>query len=298
MSPPRAYWKGHLRLSLVSIDVALFAATESGGGVKLRQIHRETGRPVRYQKTVDGVGPVETDAIAKGFELGEDRFVVLEPDELEEIKLESRRAIRLAQFVDQDEIDPRYYERPYYLTPDGEAAAEGYAVIRAALRKTRKVALGQMTMRGRESLVAVKPCGDGLLLETLRYADEVRSSDAVFSEIPEVEIEDEMLALAEELIERRSAAFEPEAYRDSYAVALRELIERKKKGDAVVSSDVGEARRGGEVVDLMEALKKSLREKSGRGGGKSGGGSRSGKKPPSRSKSGAKSRAAARAKAG
>lgn len=283
MAAPRTYWKGHLRLSLVSIDVALYSATDRSSTISLRQIHRPSGKPVRYQKIAPGVGPVDDDEIVKGFDIGDDSYVVLERDELDEIKLESRRAIRLIQFVDHHEVDPRYYDKPYYVAPQGEAAAEGFVVIREALRKANKVGLGQMTMRGREHLVAIRPCGDGLLLETLRYGDEVRAADAVFDDIPDLAVDDDMLGLAEQLIEQKSGRFHPGAFRDSYAAALRELIERKRKGKAVIAAGDEPPRKGGEVVDLMEALKKSL----GQGGGKTAparrsAGSSRGKAPPRR----------------
>lgn len=266
MAQPRTYWKGHLRLSLVSIDVALYAATESAAAIPLRQLHKETGKRIRYEKVAEGVGPVPTDEIVKGYDLGDDRYVVLEPDELEEIRLESRHAIRLAQFVKEGEIDPRYFDRPYYVVPEGEAAEEGFVVIREALKDARKVGLGQMTMRGREYLVAIRPCGKGLLLETLRYADEVRSSDAVFRDIPDVEIDPEMMDLAKELVERKTAPFEPEKFHDRYREALRELIERKRQGEAVVEPGERETRRGENVVDLMDALKRSVADDAKAGG--------------------------------
>lgn len=298
MAAPRTYWKGHLRLSLVTIDVALYSATESGAKVSLRQIHQPTGRRVRYQKVAEGGDPIEDESeIVKGYELGDDEYVVLEPDELDEIKLETKRAIRLVQFVEASEVDPRYFEKPYYLAPQGEAAAEGFVVIREALRRAKKIGLGQMTMRGRENLVAVKPCGRGLLLETLRYADEVRKSDSVFDDVPEIEPDDDMLGLATQLIDQKTAPFDPAAYSDAYQSALRDLIERKRKGKAVVAvgDDKGK-RRGAEVVDLMEALKKSLGE-----GGKATAKGRSGGSSSGRSagsKGGSKASGSSRKKAG
>ena len=272
MAGPRTYWKGYLRLSLVSIEVELYAATERKAELSLRQIHRPTGKRVRYEKVVPGHGPVDEEEIVKGFEW-DDSYVVLEPEELDEIKLESRSAIRLVQFVQHGDIDPRFFERPYYVTPRNEEAAEGFVVIREALRKAGKVGLGQMAMRGREYLVAVSPCGRGLLLETLRYAEEVRDTEAIFDDIPDREVDEELLDLASELIERKSAPFDPSAFKDSYRDALRELIERKRQKRAVVAdSDRREPRRSAEVVDLMEALKKSVsEEKSDTGKKKSGG---------------------------
>ncbi len=264
MARPRTYWKGHLRLSLVSIDVSLYAATESAASISLRQIHKPSGQRIRYEKVAAGVGPVPSDEIVKGYDLGDDRYVILEGDELEEIRLESRHAIRLAQFVDEGEIDPRYFDRPYYVVPEGEAAEEGFVVVREALKDAAKVGLGQMTMRGREYLVAVRPCGKGLLLETLRYANEVRSSDSIFADIPDIAVDPDMMELATELIAKKSAPFEPERFTDHYAEALRELIARKRAGEAVVAvGDEKGGRRGGNVVDLMDALKKSLAEDTG-----------------------------------
>ncbi len=211
--------------------------------------------------------------IVKGFEW-DGSYVVLEPEELDEIKLESRSAIRLVQFVDYGEIDPRYFERPYYVAPRTEDSEEGFVVIREALRNAKKVGLGQMAMRGREYLVAVSPCGRGLLLETLRYAEEVRDTEFVFDDIPDLDVDKELLDLANELIERKTAPFDPSAFKDSYRDALRELIERKRKERAIITDteEKEKPRRGAEVVDLMEALKKSVSsEKSGSGKKKSGG---------------------------
>ncbi len=256
---PRVYWSGHLRLSLVSIAVQMFAATERGNRLALHQIHGPTGKRVRYEKVVPGVGAIDKDEIIKGFEFDKDRYVTLDSDELEQIKLESRKIINLVQFVGYDEIDPRYYDRPYYIVPDGDVAAEGFAVIRKALEDAKKVGLGEVAMRGRECLVGVKPCGRGLLLETLRYADEVRNSDSIFNEIKEVILDQEMVELADELIKRKTAAFDPSAFEDSYAAALRELIDHRREGEHVITDDDDkEQERSGEVIDLMEALKKSV----------------------------------------
>ncbi|WP_300392708.1 Ku protein [Henriciella sp.] len=258
----RAYWKGHLRLSLVNIGIELYTATASSRRISLRQIHKPSGKRIRYQKVAEGVGPVDTDEIVKGFETSKDEYVILEPDELDEIKLESKRTIDLVQFVEACEIDPRYFEKPYYVVPsDDEVAAEGFTVIREALRKHKMVGLGQMAVRGRDYVVAIKPCGDGLLLETLRFADEIRESDKIFDDIPEMKPDKEMLDLAGELIERKSAPFKPDAFKSKYADALKELIKEKKEEGAVsedASSGDGKSGSSGKVVDLMDALKKSV----------------------------------------
>ncbi len=283
----RAYWKGHLRLSLVNIGIELYTATSSTRRVSLRQIHKPSGKRIRYQKIAEGVGPVDTDEIVKGFETSKDEYVLLEPEELDEIKLESKRTIDLVQFVEACEIDPRYFEKPYYVVPaDNDVAAEGFTVIREALRKAKMVGLGQMAVRGRDYVVALKPCGDGLLLETLRFADEIRESEKIFSDIPEMKPEKEMLDLAGELIERKTAPFKPDAFKSKYADALKALIKEKKQAGAIsedTSSDESTTGSKGKVVDLMEALKKSVAT------GKSASGKKTASKT-SKSKSGSKSK--------
>ncbi|PST18599.1 Ku protein [Mesorhizobium plurifarium] len=278
---PRAMWKGQLRLSLVSIAVELFSATRTGASISFRQIHKPSGKRVHYQKVVEGIGPVNVDDIVKGYEYENDRYVLLEPDEVDAIKLETKKTLELVQFVDVGEISPLYFEKPYYLVPADELAEDAYRVVRDALRTSNKVGLGQLTLRGREYLVAVKPCGDGLLLETLRYADELRKADPMFSQISGKKADKELLEVATTLIERKSGPFDAEAFKDNYAAALQELVKRKMKGKSahVTIEKEGRAqKRGDNVVDLMAALKKSLE------GGES-------KKPPakSRAKSSSKS---------
>lgn len=285
--PARAYWKGYLRLSLVTIGVELYSATTRASSLSLHQIHKPTGKRIRYQKIAPGVGPVDTDDIVKGYATGKDEYVLLDPDEIDDIKLETRRTIELVQFVEYGEIDPRYFEKPYYVIPVGdEVAAQGFAVIREALRKAKRVALGQMAVRGRDYIVAIKPCGEGLLLETLRYAEEIRESDQVFDLIPDAKLDKEMLELAGELIDRKSAPFEAEKFKSEYTNALRDLIEEKRKTGTISDVDEGQVRQsGGQVIDLMEALKKSVAKGS--------------KKAPSKSKSASKSKASGgRKKAG
>jgi DNA end-binding protein Ku len=257
-SLPRAYWKGYLRLSLVSIGVELYAATASAEATALHQIHKPSGKRVHYEKVVPGIGPIETSDIVKGFEIDDDSYVVLEPEELEEIKLESSRAIELAQFVDRAEIDPRYFEKPYYVVPEGDVSTEGFIVIREALTSTGKVGLGKLTMRGRENLVAAMPFGKGLVLETLRYPNELRAADPVFADIPDLKVDNEMIELATELIRRKSRPFDPTQFRDAYAEALKQLVERKRAGRAIITTGEEERREPGKVVNLIEALKKSV----------------------------------------
>lgn len=259
MAAPRPYWKGHLRLSLVSIAVELYPAVAGSNRVSMHQIHKPTGKRIRYEKTVPGLGPIDAAEIARGVEVEDDTYVIVEPKELDEIKLESKHTLDLVQFVDQCEIDPRYFERPYYLVPGSDISSEGFAVMRAALREEKKVGLGQMAMRGQEYLVAVRPCGRGMLLETLRYEDEVRKSDALFRDIPgDDALEDEKTSLARRLIRDKTRPFDAAAFRDSYAEALHALIEGKRGKRRMIRSPGDQPRKSAEVVDLMEALKKSV----------------------------------------
>lgn len=267
-SRPRAYWKGYLRLSLVSIGIELYLATTSTETAALHQIHKPTGKRVRYEKTVQGLGPVDVNDIVKGFEVGEDSYVLLEPEELEGIKLESSKSIELVQFVDRDEIDLRYFERPFYVVPEGDISTEGLLVIREALRTAGMAGIGKLTIRGRENLVAVMPFGHGLLLETLRYASELRNADEFFAGIPELKIDKEMVALATELIRRKTKPFEPGQFHDAYAEALQQLVESKRKGRFIVTTGEEERRPPAKVINLIDALKRSIgqdgtRERSG-----------------------------------
>lgn len=261
----RAYWKGHLRLSLVTIGIELHSAIKSSASIPLHQIHKPSGKRIRYQKVAPGIGEVDTADIVKGFEIDKNEYVTLDDKELDAIKLESKRTIDLVQFVDHCEIDPRYFEKPYYVVPaDDDVAHEGFAVIRDALHKAEKVGLGQMATRGKDQMCAVRPCGDGILLETLRYEKEVKDSDEVFSVIKKERIDKEMLSLATELIERKTAAFHPEKFKSHYLGALRELIdEKKKKGKVTAATDEELEDGGSNVIDLMDALRKSVAKRGG-----------------------------------
>ena len=264
----RAYWQGQIRLALVSIPVEIYSATRSGASVSFRQIHEPTGKPIHYEKVVTGVGPVDAEEIMKGYEVEKGSYILLDQEEIEAVKLESKKTLELTQFVDADEIDVLYYEKPYFVVPADDLAEEAFIVLREALRRTRKVGLGQLAMRGREYVVSLKPCGRGMILETLRYADEVHKAQGYFRDIPDAEPDADLLDLAETLIEKKAGKFDPKVFHDRYVDALKGLIERKKKakGGKIIEDD-GSApeRRGSNVVDLMAALKKSL-EKPGEGG--------------------------------
>ena len=253
---PRPYWKGHIRLSLVTFPVQLHTATASNARVQFHQLDRKSGQRIRYQKIVPDKGPVENEDIVKGYEIEPDHYVVVEPDELEALRLESKHIIDLVQFVDTCEIDPLYFEKPYYVVPDGEMAQEAYNVVRQALRDSRKVALGEVVLNGRENLVAIQPSGKGLLLETLRAADEVKKASGYFAEIDVGEVDKDQLELALELIKRKTAPFDPTRFKDDYETALRELIEAKVKHREVREPEP--AAPQAKVVDLMDALRRSL----------------------------------------
>jgi len=257
----RAYWQGQIRLALVSIPVEIYAATKSGARISFNQIHGPTGKRIAYEKVVPGIGPVDRDEIIRGYEVSKGNYVLLEDDEIEAVKVESKRTLELVQFVDAEEIDPLYYEKPYYVAPQDELAEEAFVVLREALRKAKKVALGQLSVRGQEKLVAIKPCGKGLLLETLRYADEVKQGQSFFREIGAEKPKKELLDLATALIDQRSAPFDASEFHDRYSDALQKLIEKKAKSKTgkKILEEVGEpAAKGSNVIDLMAALKQSV----------------------------------------
>ena len=254
----RPYWKGQIRLALVSIPVEIYSATRSGATIAFNQIHEPTGKRIKYEKVVPGVGAVDPDDIVKGYEVSKGSYVLLDDDELEAVKLESKKTLELTQFVDAHEIDPLYYERPYYVVPADDLAEEAFVVLREALRETKKVALGQLAMRGREYVVSLKPCGRGILLETMRYADEVVKAQGYFRDIPDSRPDEEMLDLAETLIAKKSSKFDPEKFHDRYVDALKGLIEEKRKGKTIEADEEELPKRGSNVIDLMAALKRSI----------------------------------------
>lgn len=253
----RAYWKGFLRLSLVTIGVEIYNAVESKADISFRQIHKPSGKRVNYEKVVAGIGKIESGDIVKGYEVDKDTYVTLDPEEIDAVKLESKKTIDLVQFVDAKDIDYRFFERPYFITPTDELSGEGYVVIRDALRKTGKVGLAQITIAGREWLVAIAPLEDGLVMEMLRYADELRKPADFFDEVPGTKPDKEMVDLAVQLIGKKSSAFKPDKFEDHYQTALKALLQDKLKGRKIVAHEQ-ERPKGGNIVDLMEALKKSV----------------------------------------
>ncbi len=260
----RAYWQGQIRLALVSIPVEIYSATRSGATVSFNQIHEPSGKRIKYEKVAPGIGPVDPEEITKGYEYEKGKYVLISEDEIESVKLESKKTLELTQFVDAGEIDAIYYDKPYYVVPADDLAEEAFVVLREALRRAKKIGLGQLALRGREYVVSLKPCGRGMVLETLRYSDEVNKASAYFRDIPDAKPEPDLLDLATTLIDKKTHKFDASDYHDRYVDALKELIERKQKGKTLnVEEEDGPAQsRGSNVVDLMAALKRSL-EKGG-----------------------------------
>ncbi|WP_420393304.1 Ku protein [Acuticoccus sp.] len=254
---PRAYWKGHIRLALVSFPVRLYAAVTSTERIALHRIHKETHERVRMQNVVPDEGPVERDEIVMGYEYERDKYLPVSEDELDALQVESKHTIDLSRFVDLAQIDPIYFDKPYFVAPDGDIATEAFVTIRDALRAAKKVALGQIVLSKRERIVAIQPCGKGLLLETLRFADEVRETDAYFDDIGDVSVSSDQVDMAEALIKARAGDFAPETFVDHYQAELRALIQKKLKGKPPAPSRTGDSRPSN-VINLMDALKASL----------------------------------------
>ena len=256
----RPYWKGQIRLALVSIPVEIYSATRSGATVAFNQIHKPSGKRIKYEKVVPGIGPVDVEDIVKGFQYAKDEYVLLDDKEIEGLKLESKKTLELTQFVALEDIDMIYFEKPYYVVPADDLAEEAFIVLREALRQSRKIGLGQLAMRGREYVVSIKACGKGIVMETLRYADEVVKAASYFRDIGTEKPDEDLLDLATTLIEKKTGKFDASEFHDRYVDALKELIERKKKGKTlnIEGEDEDRPARGGNVIDLMAALKKSL----------------------------------------
>jgi DNA end-binding protein Ku len=256
----RPIWRGQIRLALVSIPVELFPATKSGASIQFHQVYEPTGQRIQYEKVVPGIGPVDRDKIVKGYEVSKGHYVLLDPEEIESVKLESRKTLDLVEFVDSHDIDAMYYDKPYFVVPADDLAEEAYVVLRDALKAAKKVGVGQLAMRGQEYVVSLKPCGRGLLLETLRYADEVHKAQSYFREIGDEKPDADLLDMASMLIERKSGKFDPTEFHNRYVDALHRLIEEKQKhkGERIIEEPEGAAPRASNVVDLMAALKRSL----------------------------------------
>jgi DNA end-binding protein Ku len=258
----RAIWRGQVRLALVSIPVELYPATKSGAQIQFHQVYEPTGQRIQYEKVVPGVGPVDRDQIVKGYEVSKGHYVLLDQEEIDSVKLESKKTLDLVEFVDVGDIDAMYYDKPYFVVPADDLAEEAYVVLRDALKSAKKIGVGQLAMRGQEYVVALKPCGRGLLLETLRYADEVHKAQSYFREIGDQKPDADLLDMASMLIERKTGKFDPTEFHNRYVDALHRLIEEKQraKGERIIEDPNANAppAKGSNVVDLMAALKRSL----------------------------------------
>jgi DNA end-binding protein Ku len=258
----RAIWRGQIRLALVSIPVELFPATKSGAAIQFHQVYEPTGQRIQYEKVVPGIGPVDRDQIVKGYEVSKGHYVLLDQEEIDSVKLESKKTLDLVEFVDVKDIDAMYYDKPYFVVPADDLAEEAYVVLRDALKASKKIGVGQLAMRGQEYVVALKPCGRGLLLETLRYADEVHKAQSYFRDIGDEKPDADLLDMASMLIERKTGKFDPSEFHNRYVDALHRLIEEKQKakGERIIEDPNANAGppKGSNVVDLMAALKRSL----------------------------------------
>lgn len=256
---PRPYWKGYLKLSLVSCPVALYPATSEREKIRFNQINKKTGHRIRYLKVDAETGDeVETDDIIKGYEVGKGEYIELEPDELDAIAIESKRVIDIDEFVSRDEIDDLYFNNPYYIIPDGEVGRQAFAVIREAIKQEGMVAIGTVMFTTREHIIALEARGKGLLGVTLRYPYEVRNEAEYFGDIPDEKVPKDMLELASHIVETKTARFEPEKFQDHYENALIELLKKKQTGQKIERAASREAPK---VINLMEALRRSVKSK-------------------------------------
>ena len=252
----RPTWQGHLRLSLVSCPVALYTGTSSTSEVHFNLLHKETLNRIRMIPTDPETGPVERADLVRGFEVDKDRYVVVSDEEIDAVKLESTRTLDIERFVDVSEIDRLYWNAPYYLTPDGKMAVEAFGVIREAMQRSGKLALGRVVLHQRERLMALEPRGNGIVAYSLRTYDEVRPPQDYFAAIPDAKPDQKMVDIAERIIEQLEGPFDPTQFEDRYEEALKALIAEKQKGHKV--EKVKEADDTTNVVDLMDALRRSL----------------------------------------
>ena len=276
----RPYWSGSIQISLVSFAVKFFVATEYKNEIRFHQISRSTGERVRHQKVlqsaIDNGGAaepedapttafsVEKDDIVKGYEYSKGQYVQIEPSEIANLRVPSKHSIAIEQFVNENDIDPSYFEKPYFVTPDGDGQAEAFAVVRSALRKEKKVGIGKIAFAGREHVVAIAPNDDdehpGMMAYTLRYQQELRKPMEYFGDLKPVALDEDQLDLAEQLIKRKSGKFDPSKYKDGYEIALRELVNAKVNHQPI-PQDAPEPKRA-KVINLMDALRSSLQAKA------------------------------------
>jgi DNA end-binding protein Ku len=261
---PRAYWKGYLKLSLVSCPVALFPASSEREKIRFHQINKATGNRIKYRKVdAETDEDVDTSDIVKGYEVGKGEYIELEPEELEAVAVESTRTLEIDEFVPKKEIDELYLNNPYYVVPDGDVGQQAFAVIREAIRKEGMVALGRVVFTSREHVIALEPRGKGLLGITLRYPYEIRKEDQYFDEIENEKIPKDMLELAAHIVETKSGHFNPQKFEDHYEEALKELLKKKQAGEKI---EAPKEREPAKVISLMDALRRSVGAERATGG--------------------------------
>jgi len=256
----RPTWQGYLRLSLVSCPVALYTATSRSGEVHFNMLSKETHNRIKMIPTDPETGPVERSEIVKGYEIEKGHYVVISDEEIKNVRLETTRTLDIERFVDDADIDRLYWNDPYFLAPDGDMAVEAFAVIREAMKEAGKVALGRLVMHQRERLMALEPRDQGILAYTLRNRREVREAEEIFTHIKAVKPPPQMVEIATKIIDQLEGPFDPSQFNDRYEDALRALIKEKEKGHTIKAP---EEPREAEVIDLMEALKRSLGQSGG-----------------------------------
>jgi DNA end-binding protein Ku len=260
MAAPRAYWKGYLKLSLVTCPVALYPASSQSEKTRFHQINRKTGNRLRQQMVDEETGRVvEGESKGRGYELSRGNYVEIEPEELDAVQVESTHTIDIDKFVPVDEIDKRYYERPYYIAPDDKSGEEAFAVIRDAMKDKGRVALARIVFANREHILAIEPWGKGLLGTTLRYDYEVRDEKQFFKGIPTPRVTKDMVDLAGHILDRKAGHFDPANFKDEYEIALRKLVKRKAAGHTIERP--AEEPPPSNVINLMDALRQSLKGK-------------------------------------
>jgi DNA end-binding protein Ku len=260
---PRPFWSGHMQISLVSFGVKLFPATEAKSEIHFHQLSRKTGERIRHQKvsSSDDATPVEKDEIVKGYEYRKGEYVTIEPSDIEHIRIPSRHSLEVTQFVNVSELRPELFEKPYFVVPENDQQAEAFAVVRKAMQTEGKAALGKIAFGGREHLVAISAPDEkdeerGMMAYTLRYAEELRDPAEYFGEIKKTSIDSDQLSLAKELIKRKSSPFKPDAFKDEYEVALKQMVEAKVNNAPLPAEEP--APKSGKVINLMDALRKSI----------------------------------------
>jgi len=265
----RPYWSGQLRISLVSFGIRLFPATEAKSEIHFHQLSRKTGERVKYQKVSapqgeEPQGTVQQSDIVKGYEYRKGEYVTIEPHEIENLRIPSKKTLEITQFVDVDEVDPEFFEKPYFVVPENDAQGEAYAVVRKALQSTKKIALGKIAFGGREHLIAISAAGTddslpGMMGYLMRYTEELRKPSEYFADIKKVSIDEDQLSLAMELIKRKAAKFAPEMFKDEYEAALRAMVEAKVE-NAPLAADEEPAPKSAKVINLMDALRRSVQD--------------------------------------